>query len=84
MTDKPDIKAAKEELLSLTGRKPSPSEVAGKDIFDEHISDYFSRAADMPPAIYLTTLTMNIGMLAEGRSNVTQANVKAVLDKYAP
>ncbi len=78
------IKLAKAEILRTAAKEEPPASfVAQEDIMDMMLKEYFNPASRVPQAMTLNALTMG-GQMAKGGADISEAQVKAILDKFKP
>lgn len=79
-----DIKAVKKEIMEKAGGESLPaSAVAQEDIVDMMLKEYFNPASKAPKDYTLTALTAAASMASTG-DEITEIQVKSILDKYKP
>ncbi|TAL40081.1 MAG: hypothetical protein EPN97_01090 [Alphaproteobacteria bacterium] len=79
-----DIKAVKKEIMEKASGQSLPAvAVAQEDIVDMMLKEYFNPASKAPKDYTLTALTAAASMASTG-DEITEIQVKSILDKYKP
>lgn len=79
-----DIKAVKREIMEKASGQSLPlNAVAQEDIVDMMLKEYFNPASKTPQDYALTALTAAASMSNVG-GDITEPQVKTILDKYKP